>query len=242
MKCTASSSSAWQSMDHCTWPGFVPRTSQLKCSPDWANEAQHLPLQLGRAWTTVPGRDLYPGPLSSSALLTALTRHSIFLFFSLAEHGHSICVLFSEPDCWPFVNIFIFMSSRSLKVLASIDATCWVSWGEDFKTSYMYSTSSSWRPLSIAYFHSLLLLFWSTDFCLWLVLASTDVRLVKHMKYTVEVVPLQQYIVWGFLLCERSNTCEKCWLCKLLHSFRWLTEGKGWLCGHWCRTSHLVWS
>ncbi len=29
--------------NHCTWPGFEPRTSQLwsKCSPDWANEARY---------------------------------------------------------------------------------------------------------------------------------------------------------------------------------------------------------
>ncbi len=41
--------------------------------------------------------------------------------------------------------------------LVPMDATCWVGWGEGINIPY--STGSSWRSLSIAYFHSLLLQF-----------------------------------------------------------------------------------
>ncbi len=81
---------------------------------------------------------------------------------------------------------------------APMDATCRVSWGEGIKTPYL-TAASSLRPLSIAYLHSLLLLFWFTSLCLWLVLVSIDVNHVVfivdlHMKYTVGVVPLCTHI------------------------------------------------
>ncbi len=57
------------------------------------------------------------------------------------------------------------------------------------------------RPLSIAYFHSLLLLAWFIGLCLLLLLVSPDggpvlFVLDLHMEYTAEVIPLCTYIVW----------------------------------------------
>ncbi len=54
-----------------------------------------------------------------------------------------------------------------------VNATCWVSWGEGIGTPY--STGSSWWPLFIVYFHSLLLPSWFIDLWLLLVLVSLDV-------------------------------------------------------------------
>ncbi len=87
--------------------------------------------------------------------------------------------------------------------LISIDVTCGVSWGACIKT--LYSTDSSWRTPSIAYFHSPLFLFWFICFCLQLVLVSTDVNTILfvldlHVKYTVDVVPLCTYIVCFVIL------------------------------------------
>ncbi len=49
--------------------------------------------------------------------------------------------------------------------LVPMDAACWVhSWGQCIETPY--STGSSWRPLSIAYFLSLLLSFLLIGLCL----------------------------------------------------------------------------
>ncbi len=76
-------------------------------------------------------------------------------------------------------------------------AACWVSWGEDIETPYW--TGSFWRPLSIAYFLSLLLLCWFISLCYLLLLVSPDVDPVFfvldwHIEYTVKVVPLYMYI------------------------------------------------
>ncbi len=100
---------------------------------------------------------------------------------------------------------------------------CWVSWGEGIKTPY--STGSSWRPLSIAYFLSLL-------FLLLLVSPHIDPVLLVlnlHMKYTVEVVPLCTYIVWFVRKAFFSDTalsydsnpiCMKC-CCVFAHCYSW---------------------
>ncbi len=80
--------------------------------------------------------------------------------------------------------------------LVPSDAACCVSWGEGINTPY--SAGSPWRPLSITYFDSLLLLFRFIGLCL---LVSPDVNsllfvLDLHMKYTVDVVSLSTHIVW----------------------------------------------
>ncbi len=83
--------------------------------------------------------------------------------------------------------------------LDPMDATtCWQSWGEGITT--LYSTGSSWRPLSIAYFHSVVLPFWFISLYLVLFLVSPDDHPVLfvldlHMKYTVEVVLYIEYCV-----------------------------------------------
>ncbi len=99
--------------------------------------------------------------------------------------------------------------------LVRIDAAGWVIWGEGIKAPY--STGSCWRPLSIAYFHSLLLLFWFIGPCLWLIHVSTDVDPVLFildldMKYTLRWY-LYVCILCGLLSCDRSLVCKKCWLC-----------------------------
>ncbi len=86
-------------------------------------------------------------------------------------------------------------------VLVLMDAVCWVSWEESIGTPY--STGSSWRPLSIAYFHSLLLPFLFNNLGL-LLLSSVSwcqscfVYSSLSMQYTVEIVPLRAYV--GVLL------------------------------------------
>ncbi len=57
----------------------------------------------------------------------------------------------------------------------------------------------------IAYFHLLLLAFYSLAFCLLLLLVSLDIDPVLlvldlQMKYTVEMVPLDMYIVWFVIM------------------------------------------
>ncbi len=96
----------------------------------------------------------------------------------------------------------IYDTLKGLSVVVSMDSTCWVSWAEGIET---YSTGSYWRPVSSAYFHLLLLLFWLIGLCLCLVFVSTDVDpilfvLDLHMKYTVEVIPLCTNIVWFVIM------------------------------------------
>ncbi len=67
------------------------------------------------------------------------------------------------------------------------------SWSVLFLIETPYSTGSSWRPLSITYFHSILIPFWFIGFCLLLPPVYHDVDHVVfvldlHIKYTVHVV------------------------------------------------------
>ncbi len=66
--------------------------------------------------------------------------------------------------------------------LVPMDVTCSMSWGEGIETPY--ARGSSGRPLSIAYFLSLLLPFWFIDLCLlW--------------QYVVYVGTIQKTLLWG---------------------------------------------
>ncbi len=55
------------------------------------------------------------------------------------------------------------------------------------------------------------------------VIMSPDVHPVLfvldlHMKYTVEVVPLYMYIAYGWLSCDSSPICKKCY-CVFAHNY-----------------------
>ncbi len=96
--------------------------------------------------------------------------------------------------------------------LVPMDAACWVSWGEGIKTPH--TTGSSWRPLSITYFLSLLLHFEFIGLCFLLLLVSPDVDPVLfvldlNMKYIVTVA-LNIRILHGLLSCDSSRICKKC--------------------------------
>ncbi len=91
--------------------------------------------------------------------------------------------------------------------LTPMDAVCWVSWGEHIKT------------VLLCWFIGLYLLliliswYWSCFVC----------SILTYMKYTVELVCLHTYILYGLLSCDSSLTCKKCWLCLCtpLHSCWW---------------------
>ncbi len=83
--------------------------------------------------------------------------------------------------------------------------------------SLYYLPLFHWRPLSIAYFYSLLLLlFLFIGFCVKLVLVSRHgdpvlFVLDVHMKYTVEVVPLCIHIVCGVLQYDTFTLLVLIW-------------------------------
>ncbi len=86
-------------------------------------------------------------------------------------------------------------------------------------------TGSSWRPLSIAYFDSLLLIFGFIGICLQLVLVFPDVDIVLFCSgHTYEMYSgggSSTYVCGVALLsCDSSPKCKKCWLslCIPLHS------------------------
>ncbi len=70
--------------------------------------------------------------------------------------------------------------------LIPMDATCWVTWGEGIESPQF--TGSSWGPLYVAYFMSLLLSFWVSGICLLLLLVSIDVDISLFvLDYTYEI-------------------------------------------------------
>ncbi len=123
-------------------------------------------------------------------------RVGLFHSFRLGKSPYTTTTNKFSPD-WSNTHLFLLYmlfhkTSTQWKhlrgfVLDPIDATCWVSWGEGIKTPY--STGSSWRSLSIVYFHSLLLPFLFIGLFLLLVLVSPGVKPVLfvldlYMKYT----------------------------------------------------------
>ncbi len=105
--------------------------------------------------------------------------------------------------------------------LVPMDATCWVSCGENIKTPY--SIDSSRRPPSM---HCLLSFTFVTFFILWPL--SLDIDPVFCLFWTCIWNiqwrwSLYVHILCGLLWCDSSPMCKKCWscLCIPLHSWWW---------------------
>ncbi len=101
-------------------------------------------------------------------------------------------------------------------MLVSMEATCWVTWGEVIKTPY--STGSSCRSLSIAYFCSFQWLFWFVG--LWLVLVSLLISVLVCWFWTCiwniwRRWSLCLHIVWFVIMWSQPHvlvaSLYSCW-------------------------------
>ncbi len=86
-----------------------------------------------------------------------------------------------------------------------------------------YSTGSPWSPLSIAYFHSHVLLFWFIGICLQLVLVCTDVDHVLivldlHMYFLPNVFSFV-WLFWTLILTHDQITLQSL---IIVHELLWL--------------------
>ncbi len=115
---------------------------------------------------------------------------------------------------WVSLKYVILQRKHIMEILRDIrlvlmGATCWVSRGEGIETAY--STGSSWRHLSIAYFLSFLLPFLFSRLCLPLLLVLTLFYLFWTCIWNIQWRrSLYICILHGLLLYDKSPICQKC--------------------------------
>ncbi len=135
--------------------------------------------------------------------------------------------IFSEiiPVSWISFRLALLQISSSMGICYIWSPSMYLL-SQYLLTLKMYIKNNSWRPLSIAFFHWLWLLFLSIGTFFPLVLVSTDVDLVLlHIKYTVEVVPLYTYILCG-LLSSDGSPCARSVECVFAHFYTLFYDSK----------------
>ncbi len=119
---------------------------------------------------------------------------------------------------------FVYYTQLSCKYNKISVIVCLLSELRTGKANNPHSTGYSWRPLSIVYFHSLLLLSWFIDLCLRLVLVSTDVD--PDLFVLDYIWNIHMYIVYFVITliatpCVRSVGCVFAYRCTLDDDIKW---------------------